>query len=562
MKIKNININSFGKLKNKSIDFIPGLNIIYGENESGKSTISSFIEAMLYSYPSRDAGRKKYIPWDETVSSGNMTIESNGETVTIYRKLTASSSKNELFPPDFTLPENFPRDRETFRKCVYCREENVSEFGRTNEIDARIANILTACDENINASEAIERLEAFKKSFTKKGGRLKDIENSITLLENELDLSLKSEKSVAQGKSEIEELNKKLSALSEKRDLLLSANTKAAPDELDKEIRKQEEYIATFPEDNPPPAPFRIPPWTALLYTLCALLPIIITFFTTPALSLLSLIPIAVFIVHFSLGRAKSKKAMADFLKAAGCSSFEEYKKMVSDKKSAEDYHSSLLMKKNALINTELKEKIRINEELNQLNCEMVTISDCIMRLKKASPPAVRNAIDITAELNDYRLKRDELLQKISAAEKAIEALTYAKNNLSKHLIPQIGSRAMEYINRIAPKEGRKITLEKDLSLLLTDPLPQDISSCSFGFKSEIYLCFRIALSEFLYGEHAPLILDDPFMGSDDLRGKALIDLFYFLSQNRQVIVFTNRKNPYYNQIKCNFVDITPRIDV
>ena len=37
MIIKKINVKSFGKLKNKEIELKDGLNIIYGENESGKS---------------------------------------------------------------------------------------------------------------------------------------------------------------------------------------------------------------------------------------------------------------------------------------------------------------------------------------------------------------------------------------------------------------------------------------------------------------------------------------------------------------------------------------------
>ena len=37
LEIKNIKINSYGKLKNKEINF-EKINIIYGKNESGKST--------------------------------------------------------------------------------------------------------------------------------------------------------------------------------------------------------------------------------------------------------------------------------------------------------------------------------------------------------------------------------------------------------------------------------------------------------------------------------------------------------------------------------------------
>ena len=48
MKINKIKINSFGKLRNKEIEFKNGINILYGENESGKSTIMNFIKNTLY----------------------------------------------------------------------------------------------------------------------------------------------------------------------------------------------------------------------------------------------------------------------------------------------------------------------------------------------------------------------------------------------------------------------------------------------------------------------------------------------------------------------------------
>ena len=48
MKINKIKINSFGKLRNKEIEFKNGINILYGENESGKSTIMNFIKYSLW----------------------------------------------------------------------------------------------------------------------------------------------------------------------------------------------------------------------------------------------------------------------------------------------------------------------------------------------------------------------------------------------------------------------------------------------------------------------------------------------------------------------------------
>ena len=43
LKINKVIINSYGKLKNREIDLDSGINVIYGKNEAGKSTLINFL---------------------------------------------------------------------------------------------------------------------------------------------------------------------------------------------------------------------------------------------------------------------------------------------------------------------------------------------------------------------------------------------------------------------------------------------------------------------------------------------------------------------------------------
>ena len=43
MIIKDLQLTNFGKFNHKSMSLEPGLNIIYGENEAGKTTFHTFI---------------------------------------------------------------------------------------------------------------------------------------------------------------------------------------------------------------------------------------------------------------------------------------------------------------------------------------------------------------------------------------------------------------------------------------------------------------------------------------------------------------------------------------
>lgn len=66
MIIEKVVINKFGCHKGLTLNFTEGVNLLVGENESGKSTVLAFIRAMLYGLEGRaqDNPRKKYLPWD------------------------------------------------------------------------------------------------------------------------------------------------------------------------------------------------------------------------------------------------------------------------------------------------------------------------------------------------------------------------------------------------------------------------------------------------------------------------------------------------------------------
>lgn len=43
MKLLELHINGFGKIHDRTISFSDGINVIYGRNEAGKSTLHTFI---------------------------------------------------------------------------------------------------------------------------------------------------------------------------------------------------------------------------------------------------------------------------------------------------------------------------------------------------------------------------------------------------------------------------------------------------------------------------------------------------------------------------------------
>ena len=47
MKLLELHIDGFGKFHDRTISFHNGINVIYGKNEAGKSTLHTFIRGML-----------------------------------------------------------------------------------------------------------------------------------------------------------------------------------------------------------------------------------------------------------------------------------------------------------------------------------------------------------------------------------------------------------------------------------------------------------------------------------------------------------------------------------
>ena len=93
-------INSYGKLKEKDIRLKEGINIIYGENENGKSTLLNFIVNMFYGTSRNKKWRDlsdydRYKPCYPEEFSGKMEYTlNNNEKYEIFREFSKKKSKN------------------------------------------------------------------------------------------------------------------------------------------------------------------------------------------------------------------------------------------------------------------------------------------------------------------------------------------------------------------------------------------------------------------------------------------------------------------------------------
>ena len=99
MKINELKVNSYGKLKDKDIALEDGINVIYGENEKGKSTLLNFMVNIFYGTSRNKKGRdvsdyERYKPWDTEEFSGKLVYTlDNGEKYEVFREFSKKSPK-------------------------------------------------------------------------------------------------------------------------------------------------------------------------------------------------------------------------------------------------------------------------------------------------------------------------------------------------------------------------------------------------------------------------------------------------------------------------------------
>ena len=179
MKINKLKINSYGKLKEKEIELKNGINLIYGENEAGKSTLIKFIINSFYGISKNKKGKEfsdyeKYKPWSGEEFSGKINYElDNNEKYEIFRDFNKKNPKifnenMEEISKEFNIDKNKGNeffyeqtkvDEELFLSTLAINQKEVKlEKQNQNILIQKIANLVGTGDDNISYKRAIDRI--------------------------------------------------------------------------------------------------------------------------------------------------------------------------------------------------------------------------------------------------------------------------------------------------------------------------------------------------------------------------------------------------------------------
>lgn len=149
MKIEELDLAGFGRFTNKRITLQDGLNLIFGENEAGKTTLQHFIVGMFYGFFVPTARRKtytddysRYEPWNRDATYGGTLICSKGgRRYRIQRVFQKERESVIIFDADSgeDISAEFPYDPVTrlrdpgpvlcgVSRTVFCNTANVAQL--------------------------------------------------------------------------------------------------------------------------------------------------------------------------------------------------------------------------------------------------------------------------------------------------------------------------------------------------------------------------------------------------------------------------------------------------
>ena len=183
MRLLELHIDGFGKFHDRTISFNDGINIIYGKNEAGKSTLHTFIRGMLFGIE-RGRGRAakndlytKYEPWENSGTyEGWLRLEKDGTIYRIERRfrkenkslkiINETKGLEEEATPAFVSSLLDALTETMYNNTISIGQlKSATEDGMVTELKNYIANMNTTGNISLNITKATAFLRNQKRSL-------------------------------------------------------------------------------------------------------------------------------------------------------------------------------------------------------------------------------------------------------------------------------------------------------------------------------------------------------------------------------------------------------------
>lgn len=478
MKIKEIEIKNFGKFSNERFVFRDGIQVFYGENEFGKSTIYGFLKSMLFGME-RGRGKaahndafSRFEPWENPNEyAGTMRFSCGGKTFCLKRRFDRYTKGAVLICEDDGEELSVEHgDLDMLLNGLTAEQfENTAAIGQLGarpgqslaaELQNYAANYYETGNSGVDLSGAEEYLKKRKKEITRKWKQLE---------------SEKAEKRQA--------LQRKYQYIHQEKMCLES------------EMQEKKRQLADLREPECVTEEEKKKISWQIIAAMCLLAVGVILH------SVYTLIPVMVSILFLIWGIKDAQTQKSVWIKER------------------ETMESGYREKKQKLHWT----LQRIGEEQKEKQISLNNVKEQLEEL------------DFSGE-EEQRLKKTA-----RALEIASETMEKAAASMSKDFGTVLNEKASKILAKVTDGKYTRLLIEDSLKLiLLSEGRRIPAERVSRGTVEQVYFALRMAALEILYGEEVPVILDDAFGCYDEKRLK--YTLKWLSEQSRQVIIFSCQK--------------------
>jgi DNA repair exonuclease SbcCD ATPase subunit len=493
MKLKELNLKHFGRFHCRRIRLSDGLNLITGENESGKSTVHTFIKSMLFGLRrqrGRAAHRDVYSRFEPRESpgcyAGELRFESGGKIFRLIRDFCGKQAEPELVcetDGERLSVEDGDLDVLLGGVSAGVYDNTVSIGQLQSEPDGSLAaglknymaNVQGSADGELDLRQAVEHLKK----------KRKEVENRL----REKQEAAEAEKKVLSGR--LEYARQEREALEES---LRNAEIRLRSESPDRrtappESRKKSAKTAGNRQFRTAGAAAAFAA-AALLAVSAALRPVVpAAAFALPAGVLLAAAAVLLFLLY-----GKSRKAETGF-------------------------HGE---------RPEEEEQKRYRWNVEYLRQELQSRRMAEQNLEQ--------------EYREYCLacsEKDSLETDLEGIRLALQTIEELSAERQKRAGAGLKKRMSEILFRITGGRYAAVSFDREMNMdLYTADSCVPLLQVSRGTVEQVYFSLRMAAAELLCGEEElPLILDEVFASYDDRRLEEA--LRWLAEQKRQVLLFS-----------------------
>ncbi|MDO5538939.1 MAG: AAA family ATPase [Eubacteriales bacterium] len=520
MEILEIMMNNFGKFNNQSMSFHPGINIIYGGNETGKTTMGAFVKGMFFGIDKmrgRGANKDEYSlrqPWENgSFFSGTIRFKSGGKI--------------------FRLDRNFDRNQKSASLvCETDGEELDTERGD-------LENLLEGMDETAfentvfisgHSGETTQALGDCVRNY---------MINTNNTASGQIDVSaaleeLKEERKKLEREKK-EKMAEKIERLQE-----ISMKMEYTHQEIDEMIREEQKYrelLEQFPADMPDAGPDQFYEefdsaeeltygsgiWKA----------------GKIAMAVLAFVGVCMGLL-MTVWEARAAAAAIILAACFGVRFFSE-----RDMQRKEYLREMKMAHREKAVRAEYERQRR---RLQQQRDELPKRQRILMNIEWAVSARKEKNRYLEQLQREYKREQEgkedirDLEEKISAIYLAIDTLKEVSGEMYSEYARRLNGSISEILSFITDGKYTGVSLDEEFQIRIhTSRKVLSIWQVSRGTMEQIYFAIRMACLDLIdAGNSMPLILDDAFLTYDDTRLERTLKWLH--TSGHQVLLFTCHK--------------------